>query len=101
MLHDNARAHSAVRTQEHLRHFGWTVLDHHPFSSDLAPSDYHLFPTLKKFLGGAGFMNDDKLVKYVRTYFQKLPTTFYEEWILKLIKRYDKCLNRLGQCVEK
>ncbi len=59
------------------------------------------FPLWKNSLGGVRFTNDDELVEYVKTYFQKLPTTFYEEGILKLVKRYDKRLNRLGQYVEK
>ncbi len=58
-------------------------------------------PALKKSSGRVRFTNDDTLVEYVKTYFQKLPTAFYEEGISKRVKRYDKCLTRLGQYVEK
>jgi len=47
-LHDNASAHRALATQKKLPYLGFHSLDHPPYSPDLAPSDYHLFPGLKK-----------------------------------------------------
>jgi len=46
-LHDNAPAHRAHATQKKLACLGFQCLDHPPYSPDLAPSDYHLFPGLK------------------------------------------------------
>jgi len=48
ILHDNAPAHRALATQKKLAYLGFQCLDHPPYSPDLAPSDYHLFPGLKK-----------------------------------------------------
>ena len=47
-LHENAAAHRALATQKKLAYLGFQCLDHPPYSPDLAPSDYHLFPGLKK-----------------------------------------------------
>jgi len=47
-LHDNAPAHRALATQKKLAYLGFQYLNHTPYSPDLAPSDYHLFPGLKK-----------------------------------------------------
>ena len=47
-LHDNAPAHRALATQKKLPYLGSQCLDHPPYSPDLAPSDYHLFPGLEK-----------------------------------------------------
>jgi len=47
-LHDNAPSHRALATQKKLAYLGFQCLDHPPYSPDLAPSDYHLFPGLKK-----------------------------------------------------
>jgi len=47
-LHDNAPAHRALATQKKLAYLGFQYLDYPPYSLDLAPSDYHLFPRLKK-----------------------------------------------------
>jgi len=46
-LHNNAQAHLALATQKKLAYLGFQSLDHPPYSPDLAPSDYHLFPGLK------------------------------------------------------
>jgi len=35
-------------TREVIASFGWTTVTHPPYSSDLAPSDYHLFGPLKE-----------------------------------------------------
>ena len=47
-LHDNVPAHQALAAQKKLADLGFQCLDHPPYSLDLAPSDYHLFPGLKK-----------------------------------------------------
>jgi len=47
-LHDNASAHWALATQKKLAYLGFQCLHHPLYSQDLAPSDYHLFPELKK-----------------------------------------------------
>jgi histone-lysine N-methyltransferase SETMAR len=47
-LRDNAPAHRALATQKKLAYLGFQCLDHPPYSPDLVPSDYHLFPGLKK-----------------------------------------------------
>ena len=43
-LHDNAPAHWALAIQKKLVYLGFQCLDHPPYSPDLAPSDYHMFP---------------------------------------------------------
>jgi hypothetical protein len=48
-LHDNAPAHRALATQKKLAYLGFQCLDHPPYSPDLAPSDYHLFPERSPF----------------------------------------------------
>jgi len=49
-LRDNAPAHRALATQKKLTYLCFHCLDHPHYSPDLAPSDYHLFPGLKKKL---------------------------------------------------
>jgi len=51
-LHDNVTAHRTLATQKKLAYLGFQCLDHPPYSPDLAPSDYHLFPGFKKRLKG-------------------------------------------------
>jgi histone-lysine N-methyltransferase SETMAR len=42
--HDNVPAHSAFRIKEFLAKKNITVVEHAPYSPDLAPSDFFLFP---------------------------------------------------------
>ena len=100
-LQDNARPHTSRVTKELLQSFKWDVLDHPPHSLDLAPSDFHLFPALKGYLGGKRFQNNEELQECVMDWFNNLAAPFYEEGIKKLIHRWDKCLNRGGDYVEK
>ncbi len=100
-LQDNARPHTANQTKELLQSFQWDVLEHPAHSPDLAPSDFHLFPKLKEFLGGQRFSSDAELQDAVLNWFNDLAAEFYNDGILKLIKRWDKCLNRGGDYVEK
>jgi hypothetical protein len=46
--HDSAPAHDTLRVREN----SITKIDHSPYSSDLAPCDFWLFPKLKKCPGG-------------------------------------------------
>jgi len=54
-LHDNAPAHRALATQKKLAYLGFQCLDHPHYSPDLAPSDYNLFPGLKKTIERSPF----------------------------------------------
>jgi len=47
-LHDNDPTHRALATQKKLAYLSFQCLDFPPYSQDLASSDYHLFPGLKK-----------------------------------------------------
>jgi hypothetical protein len=49
-----------------LEKFKWDVLDHPPYSPDLAPSVFHLFLQLKH-LAGKRFNDDDEVQEEVIT----------------------------------
>ena len=55
LLHDNAPAHKSATVQEYLKESGLDVLDHLPYSPDLSPSDFWLFPRPKEMLAGHRF----------------------------------------------
>ena len=81
--------------------YGWEIIDHLPYSPDLAPSDYHLFPNLKNYLGGRKFLNDEELKTAVDFFLRKSAGEWYEEGIKKLSERLQKCIDRNGDYVEK
>ena len=69
LLHDNAPAHKSCTLRAAIRNCGFVELKHPPYSPDLAPSDYFLFRSLKKFLRGRQFSDDNAVKKAVTGYF--------------------------------
>ena len=45
---DNARVHTCKIAMDAVERNGYKLIPHHAYSLDLAPSDYFLFPNLKK-----------------------------------------------------
>lgn len=101
LLHDNAPSHKAGIAQAAIRESGFHQLDHPPYSPDLAPSDFHLFPYLKKFLRGRHFANDEELIAAVNAWFEVQPTAFYRAGIEGVAARWNKCFAYGGDYVEK
>jgi histone-lysine N-methyltransferase SETMAR len=50
LSHDNTGPYTNKHTTEAITKFGWTLLLHVPHSPNLAPSNFHLFGTLKDSL---------------------------------------------------
>jgi len=60
--------HRALATQKKLAYLGFQSLDHPPYSTHLAPSDYHLFPGLKKHLKVPNFSSDAEVSAAAETW---------------------------------
>jgi hypothetical protein len=92
-------------TQLQQQHNCWMNVDGKFFVTlltvDLAPSDFQLFPKLKEFLGRKHFTSDDDVKTAVNMWLNTLAAEEYNRGILKLVDRYDKCLNGGGDYVEK
>ena len=73
----NALAHQALVTQKKLTYLGFHYLDHPPYSPDLAPLDYHLFPGLKKQLKGRHFSSDVEVIVAAETWLDRQFPDFF------------------------
>lgn len=93
--------HKAKVAQAALKDCGFVEIPHPPYSPDLAPSDYFLFPNLKKKLRGRKFSSDYEVQSVVNDYFMEQKKTFFLEGLGKLIDRCNKCINLKGDYVEK
>jgi len=101
LLHDNARVHVSRQTTAKLEEFGWDIFGHPPYSPDLAPSDYHMFPALKKHLGGQKFSSDEEVEEAVNKWLKEAAGEWYNAGIKKLVDRMKKVIERQGDYVEK
>ncbi|XP_021930927.1 histone-lysine N-methyltransferase SETMAR-like [Zootermopsis nevadensis] len=99
--HDNARPHMAAATLDTIRRLRFQILQHPPYSSDLAPSDYHVVGPLKDALRGRRFGNDDEVEEAVHSWLKAQPKTFFSDGIKKLVQRCEKSIENKGDYVEK
>jgi hypothetical protein len=101
LLHDNARPHTAARTNALIRLFNWEIFDNPPYSPELAPGDYHLFTKMKVCLATQSFHTNEELMDGVKNWLQNLAAPFFDEGLQKIVSRYDKFRNVDGNFVEK
>ena len=57
--HDNAQAHNALSVKRYLAKNNIPVMGHPPYTPDLAPCDFYLFPKIKYALKGTRFDSVD------------------------------------------
>ena len=93
--HDNAPAHNARSIRQFLAEKNVTVLDQPPYSPDLAPCDFFLFPKLKEVIKGTRFSDVETIKKAVTI--RKIPQDSFQECMNAWQKRMNKCV-RLGGC---
>ena len=98
---DNAPVHTSARAMAKIRELKFELLPHAPYSPDLAPSDYFLFPNLKKWLGGKRFASNDEVEAAVDGYFDELDKSHYKQGVEAIEHRWAKCIELKGDYVEK
>ena len=92
LLHDNAPAHTSKVAMAAAKECGYKILPHPPYSPDLAPSDYFLFPKLKESLRGQKFDSDTDVIGAVNAFFEGQDKSWYNSGISLLEKRWSKCV---------
>jgi len=99
LLHDNARPHVAQTVKEKIQELGWEVLQHPPYSPDLAPTDFHLFRSLSNQMSGITFDDEDDLKTWITDFFNTRSEDFWAKGIEKLIERWEKVVNSDGEYI--
>jgi len=77
--HDNAPAHTSALPKAKLVELGYELLPLPPYSPDLAPCDFFLFPNLKKSLAGQKFASKEEVVAATEAYFADLEKTYFSD----------------------
>jgi histone-lysine N-methyltransferase SETMAR len=80
---------------------GSRLLEHLPYSPDLAPSDIYLFPNFKLFLAGQDFSSNQEAIAAVAGYFVDLTKNHYRDGIMVLENRWNKRISLKGDYVKK
>ena len=101
LLHDNASIHTAAVVRDKISQLKLKVLEHPPYSPDLAPSDFCLFRHLKKTLRGQAFESPSEVELHVRSVLNELDADFFKAAFEDLVKRWKKCVESNGFYIEK
>ena len=80
---------------------GFKLIKHPPYSPDLAPSDFHLFPKLKTAISGTHFQSDDDVIHAVDDFLNGQEKDFFKSGIEALKHGWQKCIDTEGDYVEK
>ena len=100
LLHDNASSHKCEVVKSFLASKKMKVLNHPPYSLDLSPCDFFLFPGLKKMLSGNNYTSGSSLSSAICQCLQQIPKDDYLSAFLDWVKRVQKCLSVKGEYFE-
>ncbi len=98
--HDNASSHTSNLTFSYLNEKNISILPHPPYSPDLVPCDFYLFPKIKKSLKNKKYLKVENLARAVQAVTSSIPKEDYrncfENWKIRL----KKCINNNGNYFE-
>jgi transposase len=94
--HDNAPSHTSVLTHQFLAKNKIAVIPHPPYSPDLAPCDFLLFPKMKLKLKGRRFDTIEEIQVESQRVHDTLTEKDFQEAFQKLRRRWDRCLHAGG-----
>ncbi|PNF27477.1 hypothetical protein B7P43_G08983 [Cryptotermes secundus] len=98
--HDNARPHTAYIVQEFWAKNKMTVVAHPPYSPDLAPCDFFLFPKMKMKLKGRRFDTVEEIQAETQTVLNALTKKDFQDAFQMWQKRWDRCMRFQGDYFE-
>ena len=83
----NENSHLSAIATAKLIELHYELFPHPLDSSDLAPSDFFLFPNLKKSLAGKKFTSNKEVIAAMEAYFDELPKEYFSDGLKKLESR--------------
>ncbi|GBO19455.1 Histone-lysine N-methyltransferase SETMAR [Araneus ventricosus] len=75
----NARPHVSMMTGWTLYKLEWDLMQHPPYSPDMAPSDFYLFSHLQLHLDGEIFNSNEEFINVIVLFLDSLTPQFFAE----------------------
>ena len=100
ILHDNARSHLGKVVTDLLSKYEWEVLPHAPYSPDMSPPEFDLFPKLKEPMCGHRFSSLEEISAAVTRAIRGLNKSGSLNGIENLPKRWDAVIEKQGDYIE-
>jgi len=101
ILHDNAQPKLGKDVRELLDVYSWEVLPHPPYSPDMSPPDFDLFPKLKINMHGVRFSTMEDLSASVTRRVRQLNCSRDLTGIMDLPKRRHAVIRQKGDYTER
>jgi len=98
--HDNAPAHRAVTTNQFLAKHNIPSLPHPPYSPDLAPCDFFLFPQQKKTMKGRQFDDIEEVQANAMRQMRAITKSDFQRCFCQWQERWNKCIQAQGHYFE-
>jgi histone-lysine N-methyltransferase SETMAR len=98
--HDNAPAYSSQLIQSFLAKHGIPVVCQAPYSPDMAPCDFWLFPKLKRPLKGSRFDSRKDIMRNALKELRSLPEEAFQKCFQQWKERWAKCVESHGAYFE-
>jgi len=96
----NARSHASGAVSEILENYEWQVLPHPPYSPDMSPPAFDLFPKLKKPHRGKRFRNIEEASNVVTRVLTRVNKEGVLTGIQDLPKRWTAVIKHNGDYIE-
>ncbi|KAE9541769.1 hypothetical protein AGLY_003760 [Aphis glycines] len=98
--HDNTPAHSAHVVQQFLAKHGIPVVSQPPYSPDLAPCDFFLFPKIKMALKSKRFQDVDEIKQNATEQLRRVSKNDFHRCFQKWQERWRTCMDSEGAYFE-
>ncbi|UYV79208.1 hypothetical protein LAZ67_17001512 [Cordylochernes scorpioides] len=95
-IHDNAPPHTATSVLTYLTKHGIQILHQPPYSLDLAPNDFFLFPKLKMALKGRRFDTRESIIANSKKVLKNIPKDAFSKCFKSWEKRWKLCIDAGG-----
>lgn len=98
--HDNAPSHTSLLVQEFMAGKNIAAVPHPPYSPDLAPCDFWLFPKIKSTMKGNRFDTIEDIKSNTTKQIKLLKKEDFQECFQKWQARWSKCVCAEGKYFE-
>jgi len=100
ILHDNARPHLGKAVTDLVSKYEWEVLSHAPYSPEMSPPDFNLFPKLKEPMRGHHFSSLEEVSAAVTRAIRGMNKSGTLNGIANLPKHWDAVIEKQGDYTE-
>ena len=98
---DNTKVHTYKVAVDAVEQNRYELIPHPAYSPDLPPSDFFLFPNLKKDICGCHFWSDEEVMTAVEEWVSGKDPDFFSSGLMALEHHWSKCITLEGKYIKK